>query len=391
MISRLLKKEKLKKSNDSTEKTITSFMRVWGYIILIGAYLITIFADLIFRSINEEYALREITITNVILGQIIFLLASLILLAVGHITYVKFKEIQSDLTEKYKLTEANMYKLRIFKRKKENTKSFRERLLGKEILIPVLIISVGIMVVYLIIHLNNLPAYFPKIPISYIAETLFLLAYIPSIFIAIMFTRLFYLIAIFYPNLRKNVETESLNLHPLHRDPTGGFGKSQNLLIFATFAVALVSFILIFFNVIIYLALKLIFMEEPSTPGEFLIVSLILSLIPIAFFIFVLVRPMWIIRSMVGNYKKQKINSILSEKSTYIEKIFPDKKKIIKEETIKALDSYDYYIDYYKSLSPWPRFFKTMSLIFTTISAVISFVISIPGVSDWIKSLIFTT
>ena len=388
MISRLLNRKRPNDSSATAEKKTTSFMRIWGYIILIGAYLVTIILDLVLRRIDEEYAIREISQTHFIVGQIIFLLASLLLLAAGHYSYVVFNNVQNDLTTKFSLTRVDMYRFPLLKKKKENLKSFREKLLGKHILLPTLIVSLAVMIIYLIIHLNNLPAYFPDKAVSYVAETIFLLAYIPSIFIAIMFTRLFYLVAVFYPNLRKYVETETLNLHPLHKDPTGGFGKSQNLLVFATFTVSLASFSLIFINILAYLILRVIFMEEKKTPGGFLVSGILFSLIPIVFFIFVMVNPLLKIRSMVRKFKRLKINSIIDEKSKIIEKGLQDKEKRMEEETIKELKSYDYYIDYYKSLSPWPRFFKTMSVIITTISAVISFILSIPGVSDWIKSLI---
>lgn len=418
MIGKLFKKKESNDSKVSKEKTKTFFRNLMVYISLIVAYLVTIVLDVIFRRIDEDYAVRKMSQSNFIIPQIIFLIASLILLLVGHYSYKNFKKIQNDLTTKYNLTGVDMYRFPYFrkriekiktfikkllgkinlfrfsffrkkKEKKEKKKTFREKLLGKHIILLVLIISSAIMIIYLISHLINLPAYFPDKAISYGAETVFLLAYIPSIIIAFMFSRLFYLIVVFYCNLCKYVEIESLNLHPLYKDKTGGFGKSQNLLVFATFAVSVVSFSLIFINVLTYLIIRLAFMEEQTIPGEFLAAGIAFTFIPIVFFIFVMVIPLLKIRSKVSKFKRLKINSIIDEKSKVIEKGIQDKEKRVKEETIKELKSYDYYLDYYKALSPWPRFFKTLSVIITTISAVISFIISLPGVSDWIESLIF--
>ncbi len=374
--------KKSKKMIDSEIRKVPKYVKIPYYFIIIASYLIIIGLDWGLRAFNEQYAARELEQLELVTTQLLYMFTVLVLLAFVHIWYVQFIKIQKELTDKFDLTNVNLFPF--FLRKKKNLRiekddinySITDRMFTTRIQIAIWIFSAAIMIGNLIPHLIDLPGYFPRIPISYAAESVFILMSIPTVFIYIMFVRMFYFIVSFYTNLCKKAKVNEHNLHPLYNDPSGGFGKTQRFLLFTAFIVAIASFCDIFVNLVMYVYLRQLF-PETATPGEFLVFGIIISCIPIVFFIFVLLYPQIRIHKLIEKYKKEKINEILAEKALEVEKIVDKKKIEAKEKRIKFLKTHDYFLSYYKSLSAKPRMLKTLGYIFTTIASVASLVFTI--------------
>ncbi|MHA1685110.1 MAG: hypothetical protein ACTSYD_01750 [Candidatus Heimdallarchaeaceae archaeon] len=318
-------------------KIIKNVLFKWYFWVSLN--LSVVILDVIFRSIDAQYAQRSIHLVETIGRESFFALLMIVMIGLGLRFHRQFIIVQAELTDRFRV------------RQSENIGIFKI-LFSKKIQTFIWSFAVGLGIYTMLLpFLTGIPQGFPDIPLSYAICIYRGFASIFTNYIETLFAIMIILIGKFIMQFPKKIE--KLELQPLYDDRSGGFKSVSTFLL--TFSAVVTTLCLVILGIT-----YVIYYKTGGQVEYFATVMTFSSIVPILSFFLLFIFPQINYHKLLKNYKYKKLKFFWDQKNKILRpSITAEDEPKLNAEELDLVEKYNALIREIELISEWPFSYST--------------------------------